>query len=77
MSSDVDIAMLALLVLCPHTIDVMGPRCVDSVWIGEREVSGANDRMEGSAQTCTMESGEPERKKLDVGSTAREVTGWR
>jgi hypothetical protein len=24
-----------------------------------------------------MESGEPERKKFDVGSTAMEVTGWR
>ena len=55
----------------------MGPRCVESVFTGEREVSGENERSDGSAQTCTMASGEPERKKLEVASTASEVTGWR
>jgi hypothetical protein len=77
LSPDIDTAMFALLALCPHTMDDIGPRCVESVWIGEREVSGEKERMAGRAQTCTMASGDPERKKLEVGSTAMDVTGWR
>lgn len=45
--------------------------------MGERAASGEKDRMEGRDHTWIMASGEPERKKLDVGSTAMLVTGWR
>jgi hypothetical protein len=69
--------MLALVELWPHTIDEMGPRWVDSVCTGVRDVSGEKDNMAGRAQTWTMASGEPERKKLEEGSTAMDVTGWR
>jgi hypothetical protein len=69
--------MLLVLELWPHTMAVMGPRCVERVCTGEREVSGAKERIDGSAHTCIIASGEPERKKFEVGSTARLVTGWR
>jgi hypothetical protein len=75
LSSDTETAMLELLELCPQTMEVIGPRCVERVCKGERDVSGEKDRIDGRAHTCIMESGEPERKKLEVGSTAREVTG--
>lgn len=75
LSPDIDTAMFALLELCPQAIDVIGPRWVDSVWTGVRDVSGEKERIAGSAHTWTMASGEPERKKLEVGSTARDVTG--
>lgn len=77
LSPDIDTARFALLELCPHAIDEMGPRCVDSVCTGVREVSGEKERIVGSAHTWTMASGDPDRKKLDEGSTARDVTGWR
>jgi hypothetical protein len=77
LSPAIDTAMFALLALCPHTIEEMGPRCVDRVWTGVRDVSGEKDNMAGRAQTWTMASDEPERKKLDEGSTARDVTGCR
>jgi hypothetical protein len=69
--------MLALLALWPQTMDEMGPRWVERVCTGERDVSGEKERMAGRAQTWIMASGEPERKKLEVGSTASAVTGWR
>lgn len=58
-------------------MEVIGPRCVERVCKGEREVSVEKDRIEGSDHTCIMASAEPERKKFEAGSTAREVTGWR
>lgn len=69
--------MFALLELCPQAMDEMGPRWVDSVCTGVLEVSGEKDRTAGSVHTWTMASDDPERKKLDDGSTARDVTGWR
>jgi hypothetical protein len=69
--------MFALLELCPQAIAATGPRWVERVWTGVRDASGEKDRMAGSAHTWTMASGEPERKKLDEGSTARDVTGCR
>jgi hypothetical protein len=77
LSADADTAMFALLELWPHAIDEIGPRCVERVWTGVRDVSGEKERMAGSAHTWTMASDEPERKKLDEGSTAMDVTGWR
>jgi hypothetical protein len=50
---------------------------VERVWTGVREVSGEKDRMAGKAHTCTMASDDADRKKLDEGSTAMDVTGWR
>jgi hypothetical protein len=76
-SPEIDTAMFALLELCPHAMEDIGPRWVESVCTGDREVSGEKERMAGSAQTCTMASEEPERKKLEDGSTAMQVTGWR
>lgn len=67
--------MLEVLELCPHAMDEIGPRCVDKVWTGEREVSGEKERIEGSAQTWIMASAEPERKKFEDGSTTMDVTG--
>ena len=55
----------------------MGPRCVESVCIGVCEASGEKDKRLGRDQTWMMESVEPERKKLELGSTARAVTCWR
>jgi len=75
LSPDIDTAMFALLELCPHTMDDIGPRCVESVWTGEREVSGEKDKIAGRAQTWIMASEDPERKKLEDGSTAMHVTG--
>jgi hypothetical protein len=69
--------MFALLELWPHASDEIGPRCVERVWTGVRDVSGEKERMAGSAHTWIMASDEPDRKKLDEGSTARDVTGWR
>jgi hypothetical protein len=70
-------AMLAVVELWPHASPVMGPRCVDNVWAGDRDASGEKERIEVRFQTWIMASDEPERKKLDVGSTAMDVTGWR
>jgi hypothetical protein len=75
LSPDIDTAMFALLELCPHTIENIGPRWVDSVCTGDREVSGENDRIADSAPTCIIASEDPERKKFEEGSTAMEVTG--
>jgi hypothetical protein len=69
--------MLAVVELCPQTSPESGPRWVERVCTGERDVSGEKERIAGRFQTWTMESVEPERKKLDVGSTASDVTGWR
>lgn len=77
LSPDIDTAMFALLELCPHAMDDIGPRCVERVCTGEREVSGENERIAGNDQTWIMASEDPERKKLEVGSTAIDVTGWR
>jgi hypothetical protein len=77
LSADMDTAMLAVLELCPHAMDEMGPRWVERVWTGVRDVSGEKDRIAGRAQTWTMASDEADKKKLDDGSTARDVTGWR
>lgn len=55
----------------------MGPRCVERVWMGDRDESGEKERIDGSAQTCIMASEEPDRKKLCDGSTTRHVTGCR
>jgi hypothetical protein len=77
LSPATDTAMFALLALWPHAIEETGPRWMDSVWTGVRDVSGEKDRMAGRAQTWTMASDEPERKKLDEGSTAMDVTGCR
>lgn len=75
LSPDIDTAILAVLELCPQAIDEIGPRCVDKVCTGDREVSGENERIEGSAHTWIMASAEPERKKFEEGSTTRDVTG--
>lgn len=77
LSPDIDTAMLALLELCPHMTDDIGPRWVESVWTGECEVSGEKESMAGRLQTWIMASEEPERKKLEYGSTVSDVTGWR
>jgi hypothetical protein len=77
LSPDIDIAMLAVLELCPQIIDEMGPRCVERVCTGDREVSGEKERIEDSAHTWIMASAEPERKKFEDGSTTIDVTGWR
>jgi hypothetical protein len=69
--------MFALLELWPHTIEDIGPRWVDRVCTGDRDVSGEKDRIAGSAHTCIIASEDPERKKFEEGSTAMEVTGWR
>ena len=69
--------MLALLELCPQTMEEMGPRWVERVCTGEREASGEKDNIEGSAHTWIMASEDPERKKLEDGSTTMHVTGWR
>jgi hypothetical protein len=77
LSPDIDTAMLALLELCPQAMAEMGPRWVESVCIGEREVSGEKDRIDGSTQTCIIASEDPDRKKVEEGSTVMEVTGCR
>jgi len=77
LSPDMDMAMFALVELCPHTMDDMGPRWVERVCTGVRGVSGEKDSIAGSAQTWTMASDEPVRKKLEEGSTTMDVTGWR
>jgi hypothetical protein len=51
LSPDTDTAMLAVLELCPHAIDEIGPRWVERVCTGDREISGENERMEGSDHT--------------------------
>lgn len=70
-----DTAIFALLELCPQAIDDMGPRWAERVWTGEREVSGERERIEGSAHTWIMASEEPDRKKVEEGSTTMHVTG--
>lgn len=51
LSPDIDTAMLAVLELCPQAMDEIGPRCVERVCTGDREVSGENERIEASGQT--------------------------
>jgi hypothetical protein len=46
-----EIAILAAVELCPQIRDVIAPRCVDIVCIGDLEVSGENDSTEDSAHT--------------------------
>ena len=77
LSPEMETAMLALLQLCPQAMDDMGPRWVESVCMGEREASGEKESIDGSAHTCIMASEEPDRKKLEEGSTTMHVTGWR
>jgi hypothetical protein len=77
LSSDIDTAMLAVLELWPQAMEDMGPRWVERVCMGEREASGEKDSMAGSAHTWIIASEEPERKKLEDGSTTMLVTGWR
>jgi len=51
LSPDIETAILALLELCPQAMDDMGPRWVESVWMGEREASGEKESIDGNAHT--------------------------
>ncbi len=86
LSLEDDIAMFMELRECPTTRLVMPARWFESVRRGSREelfdrsvVEGElKESNNGRDQTCIdCESEEPERIKLDVGSTARLVTGER
>lgn len=77
-SADAEMAMLAGVDEWPMARAVMAPRCEKRVWSGVRWEEGVEkERSEGRDQTWMFESAEPERRKDDVGSMARDVTGWR
>ena len=48
-----------------------------SGWLGSVPDGTENERSDGIDQTWIFESRDPERRKLDVGSTARQVVTWR
>ena len=80
-------AIFDRFMLCPTAMLVIAVVWLEMVLIGEEEyvadmLLSADDCLEkvmrsGRDQTCTLESSEPERMKLFVGSTTRDVTGCR
>ena len=70
---------------CPIASAVIAVRWFPNVRIGEFgafwscpvDTGLENDSNCGIDQTWTLASGEPDRTKLEVGSTTSEVTGWR
>lgn len=77
--------MLTVLLPWPTTRWVMGARWCDRLrtgergggWVGSVDEGWTKERRAGRDQTWMLESGEPERRKLPVGSTATLVTAWR
>ena len=77
--------MFLLPELWPNTMAVIAARWFESDLKGENGRSwplsladeAENESRPGIDQTCMFESVEPDRKKLEVGSTARHVVDWR
>jgi hypothetical protein len=79
-----EMAILYRPVLCPTASDVMAARWFENVRMGEfgacrsrPDGSFVNERMSTKDQTWTLASEEPDKMKLSLGSTTREVTGLR
>lgn len=81
LSFEADTAMFLSLELCPNTTAVIAARWFESDLRGENGRSwpfsladeAENDSNPGIDQTWIVESVEPDRRKLEVGSTARHV----
>ena len=77
--------MLVLLKLWPTMRHVISARWWERVWRGEKGddwlgsllVEDEKERRAGMDQIRMFESGDPERRKLDVGSTTRHVVACR
>lgn len=77
--------MLLLLALCPNATAVMAVLCADNDIVGEKGGScplllldeADQERSPAIDQTFMFESEDPDRRKLDVRSTTKLVTGWR
>ena len=85
LSLEAETAMLFALELWPNTTAVIAARCCESERRGPRigpslyslTDDAENDSSPGIDHTLIVESGEPDNKKLAVGSTARHVVACR
>lgn len=85
LSLEADTAMFLSLELWPNTTAVIAARWFERDLKGEKGKSwlfslaeeAENESRPGMDQTCAVESVEPDRRKLEVGSTARHVVDWR
>lgn len=85
LSAEADTAIFMALELWPKARALMVARWFEREWSGEKgsgwlesvDEEARNDSRDGMDQRCMLESGDPDRRKFDVGSTARHVVGWR
>ena len=83
LSFEADMAMFLSLELWPNTMAVIAARWLESDLRGENGTSwpfaladeAVNESRPGIDQTWINESEEPDRRKLEVGSTVRQVVG--
>lgn len=88
LSADAETAILARLGLWPNWSALIGARWSENVWRGENgrgwlgslvddDDDARNESNDGIDQKWIFESGDPDRRKFDVRSTAKHVVGWR
>ena len=85
LSFDAETAIFCLLELWPDTMVVIAARWFESDLKGEKANSWPLSRIDevenesnpGIDQTWIVESVEPDKRKLKVGSAARHVVDWR
>lgn len=85
LSADAETAIFMVLELWPKTRALIDARWFErdfsgengSGWLGSLITGARNDSRDGMDQRCILASGDPDRRKFDVGSTARHVVGCR